>query len=129
MKTSIKIFIVSSLIIIFAAGTISFAGEVEDYDQYLIDALKNENIGVRASAAQLLGDRKVQAAVKPLMKMLKSEESYACRIVAARALYKIGDESALPLMKKIAKYDRNKTVRRVVTALIMEMENVSYAGK
>lgn len=125
---NIKLLTLMTLLIVMSMG-VSFAKDVSEYNQYLIERLSDENIGVRASAAQLLGERKVDAAIKPLEKMLTSEESYACRIVAARALYKIGNEEVLPLLKKVAAKDKNKTVRRVVTALVHEMENVNYVQK
>ncbi|OQX94426.1 hypothetical protein B6I21_09470 [candidate division KSB1 bacterium 4572_119] len=124
-----KVIAVIAVLTVMVVSSTGFTGEVDEYDQYLIDRLSDENIGVRSSAAQLLGDRKVEAAVKPLVKMLKSEECYACRIIAARALYKIGDEKVLPILKKVAAKDKNKTVRRVVTALVMDMEDVTYVKK
>jgi len=125
---NVKVLTLLTLLVVMSMG-VSFAKEVSEYDRYLIERLNDENIGVRASAAQLLGKRKVDAAVKPLVKMLKSEECYACRIVAARALYQIGDEDVLPLLKKVAVKDKNKTARLVVTALVNEMENVKYVQK
>ena len=110
-------------------SSFGFAKEVSDYDQYLINALKDDNHGIRTSAAQLLGERKVQAAVKPLIKMLKTEKRYGCRIIVAKALYDIGDKKALPALKRLAKHDVNKTVRRVATAIVQEMETVRVAQK
>lgn len=101
----------------------------EDYDKYLIKCLKDDNIGVRTSAAQLLGDRKAEAAVKPLLKMLKSEKRYCARIVAALALYKIGDEKAIPALEKVACKDKCKTVRRVTTAIVQEMHKIQLVQK
>lgn len=91
--------------------------------------MKDDNNGIRTSAAQLLGEREVEAAVKPLVKMLKTEKNYACRIIFAKALYDIGDKKVLPALKKLAKHDVNKTVRRVATAIVKEMETVSFAQK
>ncbi len=102
---------------------------VSDYDQYLINALKDENVGIRTSAAQLLGERKTEAAVKPLVKMLKAEKSYAARIVAATALYQIGDEKALPFLKEAAKKDKNLTVRHVAAGIVKNMQDKQVAQK
>ncbi|OQX94925.1 hypothetical protein B6I21_08120 [candidate division KSB1 bacterium 4572_119] len=104
-----------------------YAKNLSEYDTNLINLLNDENIGVRSSAAQLLGERKVEDAVKPLVKMLKTEKSYKARIVAAIALHKIGDAESLPALKKVAKNDRNKTVRRVVTGLVQDFENSTFA--
>ncbi|MBC8182120.1 HEAT repeat domain-containing protein [candidate division KSB1 bacterium] len=122
-------FVVAVVALTVLFGTLGFAKDVSDYDQYLINALKDDNHGIRTSAAQLLGERRVEAAVKPLLKMLKTENKYACRIIVAKALYDIGDKRALPELKKVAKFDRNKTVRRVVTAIVKEMQTVRVAQK
>ena len=131
MKSHVKFKMMMAivLVVVLSLSSVGFAKGVSEYDQYLINALKDKNIGVRASAAQLLGDRRVQEAIKPLIKMLKSEKDYACRIIAAKALYDIGDPKVLPLLKKVAKKDKNKTVRRVVTAIVQEMENVKLVKK
>lgn len=129
----------SSLVVglVLAMWTITFVGGpvvaseplVSDYDQYLINALKDENVGIRTSAAQLLGERKTEAAVKPLVKMLKTEKNYAARIVAATALYQIGDEKALPFLKEAAKKDKNLTVRHVVAGIVKNMQDKKLAQK
>ncbi len=130
MKKYLKIWLMTGLsLLVVLSFSVALAAEVNEYDQYLIERLSDENIGVRASAAQLLGERKVEAAVKPLVKMLKSEDCYACRIVAARALYQIGTDEVMPILKKVAAKDKNKTVRHVVAALVNEMQNVKYAKK
>ena len=106
---------------------VGFAKPLTDYDRNLIDLLKDGNSGIRSSAAQLLGERKIEQAVKPLIKMLKSEKDYKARIVAAIALFKIGAAEVLPVLKKVAQYDQNRTVRRVATGLVKEFENLKLA--
>ena len=93
-KISLYVAAVVMLTVLF--GSLGISSDVSDYDQYLINALKDDNHGIRTSAAQLLGERKVEAAVKPLIKMLQTEKRYACRIIVAKALYDIGDKKALP---------------------------------
>jgi len=133
MKTASKIGItlVVALVITVFIGNAGFSKEMddEDYNKYLIKALKNDNIGIRSSAAQLLGERKVKEAVKPLVKMLKTEKNYAARIVAAVALYQIGEEKVLPIFKERLRRDRNKTVRHVLAGIIISMETTLYAKK
>ncbi len=107
---------------------VGMAKPLADYDRNLIDLLNDENIGIRASAAQLLGERKVDEAVQPLMSMLKTEKDYKARIVAAIALHKIGNADALPVLKKVAKHDANLTVRRVVTGLIQQFDKANLAN-
>ena len=129
MEKLTKFFIV--FILMLFVSSVAIAQDTvmseKDYDQYLIKALKDKNDGIRASAAQLLGDREVQEAVEPLIKMLKKEQNKSARIVAALALYKIGDEKALPVLKKFAKYEKSKTAKHVMTAIVYEMQTVLLA--
>jgi hypothetical protein len=129
MEKLTKFFIV--FILMLFVSSVAIAQDTimseKDYDQYLIKALKEKNVGVRASAAQLIGDRKVQEAVEPLIKMLKNEQNKSARIVAALALYKIGDERVLPVLKKFAKCEKCKTAKHVMTAIVYEMQTVQLA--
>lgn len=126
-KISAMTAIVMLVTVLFSG--LSIAKEVSDYDQYLINALKDDNNGIRTSAAKLLGERRVTAAVEPLVKMLKTEKQYGCRIIFAKALYDIGDKKALPALQKLARHDVNKTVRRIATAMVKEMKTVRIAQK
>lgn len=132
MKRITTISVAMALVVVlsvFSTSVFAQSVEKEKYDQYLIKSLSDENVGIRSSAAQLIGERKVKEAIKPLVKMLKTEKNSSARIVAAMSLYKIGDESVLPLLKKVAAKDDNKTVRRVVTAMVHEMEGTQLANK
>lgn len=127
MKILMKFSIVIFLIVCIGIPVFAQTMNEKEYNQYLINALKDENIGIRTSAAQLLGERKVAEAVDPLVKMLKSEKKYGARIIAALALYKIGDKRVLPELKNVAKCDKCKSVRVVVTGIIKEMQTIEVA--
>lgn len=129
MKTLAKLSLALVLTVFLSGILVAQPINDKEYDQYLIKSLQDENLGIRSSAAQLLGERKVAEAVQPLAKMLTTEENTSVRIVAAIALYKIGDEKALPTLKKVAADDKNKTVRQVVGAIVQKMENVELAQK
>lgn len=131
MKLSTSAFVLS-LIFILSFSVAGFASEIPDYasyDQYLIKNLEDENIGIRTSAAQLLGERKVLVAVEPLVEMLKNEPHYCARIVAAMALYQIGDEQVLPILKERLRKDKCKTVKHVLAGIIQEMEETKLMVK
>ena len=96
----------------------AIADENKTYNEYLIKALKDSNEGIRSSAAMLLGERKCKQAIEPLKKMMKKDKFYASRIVAALALYEIGDKSVIGDIKKIALSDRNRTVRHVLAGIV-----------
>ena len=111
-----------ALALVFSFSLTAYSSDNIYYDNYLISSLQDENIGIRTSAATLLGERKVNEAVEPLLEMFKKEKNYSARIVAALSLYKIGDESVLPFLKERAMKDKNKTVRHVLIGIVMEME-------
>lgn len=129
LKNVAKIGLALVLVALVANVTLAQPVAEKEYDQYLIKALKDDNVGVRSSAAQLLGERKVAEAVDPLVNMIKSEDNSGARIVAAMALFQIGAEDAIPTLKAVARKDSNKTVRRVVSAIVAKMEAVQVAQK
>ena len=129
MKSMMKLGMVFALTLILSGSLLAQPAGDKEYNQYLIKSLQDENVGIRSSAAQLLGERKVDDAVEPLVKMLKTEKNSSTRIVAAMALYQIGNEKALPALKEVASNDKNKTVRRVVAAIIQKMTTVQVAHK
>jgi len=115
------------LMVLVLVVSVGFTKTNNDYDQYLINALNDDNIGIRTSAAQLLGERKVEQAAKPLIKMVKSEKRSSARIITAQALYKIGTQKAYDALQEVAQKDKNKTVRHVAFSLAMEMESKKFA--
>jgi len=119
---------VIGLAVLTAWSSSGFANEGANYNCYLINALQDKNLGIRTSAAQLLGERKCGDAIEPLKKMMKEDKFYAARIIAAMALKEIGDESVIPEIKKTAMKDRNHTVRHVLVGIVYEMQT-QYLAK
>ena len=125
MKTAV-------LILLSAMAVVSLptpAAPQGDYERYLIGSLSDGNRGVRTSAAQLLGGMRCKAAVPRLMWMVEHDPDYAARITAALALCQIGDPKALPLLRRRAKHDLNKTVRRVLAGVVHTMEATTLADR
>jgi len=129
MKTVTKLGLALVLTVFLSSVLLAHPLNNKEYDQYLIKALQDENVGIRTSAAQLLGERKVVEAVKPLVKMLKTEENTSARIVVAMALYQIGGKKATVALREAAAKDKNKTVRRAVSAIVYKLEAVELAQK
>lgn len=123
MKANIKCggIVILALLLFFSAT--SFANEKYAYHQYLLKSLDDENVGRRASAAMLLGDNRVNEAIVPLMKMLKTEKDFRVRIIAAVSLFKVGDNSIVPQLKKAYKKEKNKTVKHVLGGVINELQS------
>ncbi len=77
----------------------------------LMNGLASDNKGVRESAAYMLGEEKITAAVVPLMQMLRENEEESTRIVAALALCRIGDPRGVYAVRQAARFDDNQRVR------------------
>lgn len=129
MKTLMKLSLTVVLAVFLSSTLLAQPVDDKQYDQFLIKSLQDENVGIRSSAAQLLGERKVGDAVSPLVQMFKAEKNPSARIVVAVALYQIGDEKALPALKKAAAKDKSKTVRHVVATIVQKMETAQFAQK
>jgi hypothetical protein len=76
-----------------------------------LQGILSDNEGLTVSATYFLGEMKSDEAVIPLMNQLKSSEDESCRIAAALALTKIGDERGIYSVKKAAQFDESKRVR------------------
>ena len=61
--------------------------------------------------------------------MLKSEKQYSARIVVALALFSIGDSKAIPELQKLAKNDKNKSVRTVAASIVRKMKTLEIAQR
>jgi HEAT repeat protein len=97
-----------------AAGGEKYAGLTnEKYDAAVVNlmiGLKSDNLGLKQSSAFMLGELKAQEAVVPLMAILRSQEPECCRIVAALALCRIGDERGVFAVKRAVKFDESVEV-------------------
>ena len=72
---------------------------------------ENSNTGLRRSAIYLLGEFQAEEAVIPLMKVLRSCPEQKCRVAAAWALCKIGDERGIYAVKQTVRFDDDTTVK------------------
>jgi HEAT repeat protein len=123
MKHSMILWVILSLLIgagLQAAEPISIETETE-YNQYLISSLSNDNIGIRVSAAQLLGERKIFDSKPALIEMLKNDKHYEARIIAVWALTQFGDEQLVEIFKQQLKKEKNQTVQHVLVGAINEL--------
>ncbi len=113
---------VRALTMVFALNIIVSAADLSKENKNLIQKLSSEKYETRLEAAQKLGDNKCREGIDPLIKMLKNEKKYNARIVAAHALYNIGDKKVLPVLKEHLKTEENKTVKTVLEWIIKKME-------
>lgn len=94
-------------------------------EQKLIEKLSADKAGERMEAAQELAKRGCKLAKDHLIKMMKNDDAYQARIVAAMALMKMECKDALPDIKKQAEKDPSKIVRNALSGVVKEMEQSS----
>lgn len=119
----VKIIIALAATILFTVSILASAADLSKENKELIAKLSSEKHEVRLEAAQKLGDNKCREAIDSLVKILKSDKQVSARIIAAHALYKIGDKKVLPVFKEQLKVDKNQTVKTVLEGIIKKMES------
>ena len=75
--------------------------------------LNNENIGLQAGCAYMLGEVCCDKSVVGLLDLLHNGRTEELRILAALSLYKIGDTRGLFAIKQAIRFDESKRVSRM----------------
>jgi HEAT repeat protein len=79
--------------------------------QNLLNGVTSTNDGLRRSAIYQLGELQAEDAVIPLMRVLRSCPDERCRVAAAWALCKIGDERGVYAVKQAVRFDDSQKVQ------------------
>lgn len=79
--------------------------------QNLLKGVASTNDGLRRSSIYQLGELEAQDAVIPLMRVLRSCTDVRCRVAAAWALCKIGDDRGVYAVKQAVRFDDNPKVQ------------------
>ncbi len=79
----------------------------------LLLGLNSQNLGLRTSSAFMVGELKIENAVIPLMKILRSDEIEEAKLSAALALYKLGTPMSINALYQASKFDESKRVRKI----------------
>jgi hypothetical protein len=118
MKMSGKIFGVIALAIILAlpatASDLKKEIGAAKYDlavQNLLNGVASPNDGLRRSAIYQLGELQATDAVIPLMRILRNCTDDRCRVAAAWALCKIGDDRGTYAVKQAVRFDDSQKVK------------------
>ena len=130
MKRTLLVAITLALVVAFAST--AFAGadktsskpafKMELAEANLIMGVQSDNLGLRTSAAQMLGDLRSKKAVFALMGMLKNDTDERGRIAAALALYKIGDPIGIYSVKQTARLDDSGRVRKLCALFYQDFQ-------
>ncbi|MDQ7818238.1 MAG: hypothetical protein RDU14_14520 [Melioribacteraceae bacterium] len=79
----------------------------------LLVGLKSDNDGLRISCAYYLGEMKSEKAVVDLLKILRDDDCYAARIIAALSLIKIDNEQSVYMVKRTSLFNDFEGVRKM----------------
>lgn len=124
MKTLSAIFVILILMLVpssVASGVERSEAERTQIADNLKSGLLSENEGLRLSSAQVLNNLIDEKVIKkddasrsliPLLKMLNGGQTDEERIVAALALYKIGNNIGVHSLRDAALFDRSERVRK-----------------
>lgn len=82
-------------------------------EKNLLKGVNSDNEGLRFSSAYFLGEMKSEAAVLPLVRMLRDEENEGGRIIAALSLIKIENAQGVYMVKRTAQFNDNERVRKM----------------
>lgn len=118
MKTSGRILGMIALAIVLALPATASdvrkdLGEAK-YDlavKNLLNGVASTNDGLRRSSIYLLGELQAEDAVIPLMRVLRSCPDERCRVAAAWALCKIGDDRGVYAVKQAVRFDDSQKVK------------------
>jgi len=107
-----------SVILMLALFATSLFGKAnttkeETIENNLLVGLNSDNLGLKTSAAYMLGEYGTSKSINSLLKVLKSGKTDVERISAAVTLTKIGTEQSLFAVKQNAKFDDSERVRRL----------------
>ncbi len=98
---------------------------LSEKEQSLLQELNNPELSKRVKAAQELCERGVLQAVDPLINMMQTDEAFQARIVAACALYELGDKKAFDAIKEQAENDPRQTVRTALRGICQKIDQAS----
>ncbi len=81
--------------------------------QNLLNGINSDNLGLKTCSTYLIGEFCCDKAVIPLLRILHNDKFEESRILAALALYKIGDSRGIFAIKQAVKFDESDRVRRM----------------
>lgn len=83
-----------------------------------IVALSSDNIGLRHSATNYIGEYRLKGAVDDLIGLLQSDKVEKNRMAAALALMQIGEKEGIKAVEEAALYDGSEKVSRFCEQLL-----------
>ena len=102
--------------------------ELTKEQKAMLVSLNRSKAQERAKAAEKLGVQCCKQAVEVLTQMMKSDDVASLRIVAANALWKIGDSRCITAIREQAQVDKSKTVRTALAAIAERFEKGEKAS-
>lgn len=120
MKTLKVLSLVLVSVLLLSSATLAsqeldpvYKAKYKTIEANLLVGLKSDNEGLRISCAYYLGEMKSEKAVVDLLKILRDDDCYAARIVAALSLIKIDNEQSVYMVKRTALFNDFDGVRKM----------------
>ncbi|MBI2429141.1 MAG: HEAT repeat domain-containing protein [Ignavibacteriales bacterium] len=124
MKTK-QILTTTLLIVSMAATAFATTPKSTEYkidwqkaEKNYIVALSSDNIGLRHSATNYLGEYRLKGAVDHLITLLRSDKVENNRMAAALALMQIGEKEGVKAVEEASLFDGSEKVSRFCEQLI-----------
>ena len=123
--------VLTALIVLFAfsaalattPASINSKVDWQKAEKNYVIALNSENSGVRNSAANLIGEYRLNGAVNDLVFLLQNDRVEKNRMAAALSLVQIGSKEALQAVKDASVYDGSDKVAKYCEQLLGKSAN------
>ena len=115
---------------LIAAGTI---GQTPDVVKFLSEALRDDDLELRQTAAAVMGDMKCRACI-PALKVALDDESGEVSFASARALWDLGDRSGRALLVQVLTGEVKsapgvlESERRKMRATLHDKKAIAFIG-
>jgi len=105
------------------AQSSKYKNVTENSLETLKQGIRSDNTGLRRSSIYMAGLYKIDEAVETLKDQLEKEQNSGIKILIALSLYSIGNPDGMEAVKKLAKSDNDKEVKRMSTVIYREFAN------
>lgn len=115
---------------VLAINSKAQSNKSDEYSVNLIAGLNSENEGLVKSSIYFSGKYKMTESVESLIKIMKKSDRNDMKILAAHALYEIGDLRGLSAIGELAETEDNSFVReecRTLYSKFLRSEIVQFA--
>ncbi len=119
-KYNSRMILLSSLVLLLLTGNTIFAQHENKFDKFtkhaignLTNAIKSDNEGLKKSAITFAGEYRINNVTELLISELNKSDNPEIRCMAAKALFKIGNQKGIDELLANSHMNENLKVRKV----------------